>query len=185
MDMKLLKGIWSWTGSIVIAFVFVLIIGIFIFQPYKVEGHSMDPTLHDTERIYVLKLSHTFSYLPNYGDIVILDSRVDRKHTFKDDLLDNPLFHFIMGKGDDRSTYVKRVIGKPGDIVEIKDQKVYRNGVVLKEDYIKELMAADTAGKWTVPEKNIFVMGDNRNNSHDSRAIGFIPIDHVLGEKIL
>ncbi|WNQ10551.1 signal peptidase I [Paenibacillus aurantius] len=182
--MKWLKEIWGWVGSFAIAFVFAVLIGIFVFQPYKVDGHSMDPTLHDRERVYVSKLPHTFSYVPNYGDIVIIDSRVDRDRTFKDDFMGNPLFLLITGKTDDQVFYVKRLIGKPGDTIEIKSHQVYRNGQLLDEPYIKEAMNAPD-GKWTVPAKHIFVMGDNRNNSRDSREIGFIPLDHLMGKKIL
>ena len=89
--MNLLKQIWSWFGSIAISFILVVFLGVFVFQSTKVMGHSMDPTLHDSQRVYVSKLSHTFNYEPKYEDIVIIDSRVDLKRTFKNDLLDSPL----------------------------------------------------------------------------------------------
>jgi signal peptidase I len=181
--MAVLKKIWSWISTIGIAFVLSSIVGIFVFQPYKVDGHSMDPTLHDKQRVYVSKLPHTFSYLPNYGDIVIIDSRVDRNRTFKDDLLENPIVQLIMNKND-HTFFIKRVIGKPGDILEFKNQHVYRNGVSLNEPYTKEMMNDQSDKKWIVPANHIFVMGDNRNNSEDSRMIGFIPLDHVLGKKL-
>jgi signal peptidase I len=181
--MAVLKKIWSWISTIGIAFILSSIVGIFVFQPYKVDGHSMDPTLHDKERVYVSKLDHTFSYLPNYGDIVIIDSRVDRNRTFKDDLTENPIIQLIMNNHD-HTFFIKRVIGKPGDILEYKNQHVYRNGVILNEPYLKEMMNDQTENKWIVPANHIFVMGDNRNNSEDSRMIGFIPLDHVLGQKL-
>jgi signal peptidase I len=134
--------------------------------------------------VYVSKLAHTFSYLPDYGDIVIIDSRVYRGRTFKDDVLENPLFQLIMNTSD-RAFFIKRVIGKPGDILEFKNHHVYRNGVVLSEPYVKEMMEYQSVVKWTVPAQEIFVMGDNRNNSEDSRMIGYIPLDHVLGKKVL
>jgi signal peptidase I len=161
------KKMWSWISTIGIAFAVSSIIGIFIIQPYKVEGHSMDPTLHDKERVYVSKLPHTFSYLPEYGDIVIIDSRVDRGRTIKDDVLENPIFQLLLNTTD-HAFYIKRVIGKPG-----------------VEPYIKEMMQYESDQKWIVPENHIFVMGDNRNNSEDSRMIGYIPLDHVLGKKAL
>lgn len=80
------------------AFVITLFISVFIFQPYKVEGHSMDPTLHDQERIYVSKLQRTFSCIPEYGDIVIIDSRINRNRSLKDDIMEFPAFEFILGK---------------------------------------------------------------------------------------
>ncbi|MBC8081126.1 MAG: signal peptidase I [Gorillibacterium sp.] len=187
LSLKLIKEIFSWTTTLGIAIIISLVIGIFVFQPYKVEGHSMDPTLNDQERIYVSKLSHSFSYVPAYGDIVVIDSRVDRNRAIKDDLVEHPLVELVL-KGtmnSDHFFYVKRVLGKPGDVLEFKDHQVYRNGVPLIEDYIKESMDFVSDKKWTVPAKHIFVMGDNRNNSLDSREIGFIPLDHVMGIKKL
>ncbi|CAN7597328.1 MULTISPECIES: signal peptidase I [unclassified Paenibacillus] len=181
--MNVVKQIWSWFGSIAISFVLVVFLGVFVFQSTRVSGHSMDPTLHDSQRVYVSKLSHTFHYEPNYEDIVIIDSRVEMKRTFKNDLLDSPLLSLFV-RGDDKHVWIKRVIGKPGDQLELKDNQMYRNGELLNESYINEEMRANGNKKWTVPADHIFVMGDNRNNSMDSRVIGFIPIDHVLGKKL-
>jgi signal peptidase I len=182
--MTIIKIIWSWISTFGIAFALALFISIFIVQPYKVEGHSMDPTLHDQERLLVSKLPHAFSTMPEYGDILIIDSRIDRKRSFKDDVIEFPVFQFLSGTKD-HVFYVKRLIGKPGDVLEFKDHIVYRNGVALNEPYIKETMNYSSDKKWVVPEEHIFVMGDNRNNSNDSRSIGFIPIDHSMGKKIL
>lgn len=181
--MKVVKELRSWMGPIGIGFILSIFISIFVFQPYKVEGHSMDPTLHDQERIYVSKLSHTFSNLPDYGDIVVIDSRVNRERTFKDNIVEHPFFQFINGNTNEEIFYVKRVIGKPGDVLEFKDHKVYRNGEAIQEPYIKETMDFESDRKWVVPDNHIFVMGDNRNNSNDSRNIGFIPLDHLMGIK--
>ncbi|WNR46988.1 signal peptidase I [Paenibacillus roseipurpureus] len=174
---------WSWFGSIAISFILVVFLGVFVFQSTRVSGHSMDPTLHDSQRVYVSKLSHTFHYEPNYEDIVIIDSRVNLKRTFKNDLMDSPLLSLFV-HGDDKHVWIKRVIGKPGDLLEMKDNQLFRNGELLDEPYINEEMRANGNKKWTVPADHIFVMGDNRNNSMDSRVIGFIPIDHVLGKKM-
>ncbi len=179
-----IREIVGWIRSIGFAVIFALVLGIFVFQPYKVDGHSMDPTLQDQQRIYVSKLSHTFSYLPNYGDIVVIDSRVDRNRSWVDDVTNHPLVGLLIGTGEDHSMYVKRVIGKPGDVLEFKDNKVYRNGTALDEPYIKETMDYVSDGKITVPANHIFVMGDNRNHSTDSREIGFIPVDHIMGTMI-
>jgi signal peptidase I len=182
--MKTLYEIWSWVRSIGIAFIVAFCISVFVFQPFKVSGHSMDPSLNDKQFLIVNKFSHTFSYLPNYSDIVVIDSRVVRKRTFKDDLLEFPLVQFLTSSSD-HIFYVKRVIGKPGDTLEFKDHKVFRNGVALQEPYIKETMDYTSDQILVVPDKHIFVMGDNRNNSNDSRSIGFIPLDHVMGKKFL
>ncbi len=179
----MISRVRSWLSTCGMALILALFISIFAFQPYKVEGHSMEPTLQDQERIYVSKLQHTFSAVPDYGDIVVIDSRVERDRSFYDDVLELPVFQFLLGK-QDRIYYVKRVIGKPGDVIELVEHKFYRNGVELKEPYIKETVDNSTSEKWVVPENHLFVMGDNRNNSHDSRAIGFIPLDHNMGKKI-
>ncbi len=184
MGSKVIKEIWSWIRSIAIAFVLAFITSVFLIQPYKVEGHSMDPTLRDQERIMVSKLSHTFSQEPNYGDVVIIDSRVDRARSVLDDITENALFQLVTNKRQDSFLYVKRIIGKPGDEIELKDHKLYRNGTLVDEPYIKEEMTLVAQGKWKVPSGHVFVMGDNRNNSKDSREIGFVPIDHVLGSKV-
>lgn len=181
---KLGAEIRSWVGSIGAAIGCALLIGIFIIQPTKVMGHSMDPTLHDQQRIFISKISHTFNLEPQYGDIVILDSRVDRERTFADDLVEHPLISLFTHEEDNQTIYVKRVIGKPGDVLEFKNHQVIRNGEPLNEPYLNETMNYSSSEKLTVPTDHIFVMGDNRNNSKDSRNIGFIPIDHVLGKKI-
>jgi signal peptidase I len=180
---EMVKKLWSWVSSIAIAFILVVFLGVFVFQSTKVLGISMDPTLHNSQKVYVSKLSHTFSSLPDYSDIVIIDSRVDQERTFSDELRDTPLINLFV-RGDDKHVWIKRVIGRPGDVLEFRDHKVYRNGEVLNEPYIKEEMIFTSDKKWVVPEDHIFVMGDNRNNSMDSRVIGFIPLDHVLGKKM-
>jgi signal peptidase I len=180
---KVSAEIRSWAFSIGIAFVCALLIGVFVIQPTNVLGHSMDPTLHDEQRIFVSKLPHTFHVEPDYGDIVIIDSRVDRSRNLLDDLLEHPLISFFSEK-DDRIIYIKRVIGKPGDVLEFKNHQVFRNGEALDEPYLYGQMSFTSTQKWVVPDKHLFVLGDNRNNSKDSRNIGFIPLDHVLGVKL-
>ncbi|GIP13691.1 signal peptidase I [Paenibacillus sp. FSL R5-0527] len=178
---KWLKEIVGWGGSIALGFVLSMIIGIFVIQPYRVDGHSMEPTLNDKQRIYAWKFAHVLEKLPEYGDIVILDSRVDRSRTLLDDIKEHPLITWLSGSGQEDFFYVKRVIGLPGDTIEVKDGHVFRNGEQLDEPYIKEKMNAGAAEVWDIPDGYVFVMGDNRNNSNDSRSIGPIPLDHVMG----
>jgi signal peptidase I len=178
--MRFFREIRSWIGSIGLSVVIVLVIGIFVFQPYKVDGSSMEPTLKDSQRIYVSKLSNTFSYYPDYGDIVVIDSRVKRTRTIKDDILEHPIIQLVLGKKEERIFFVKRVLGKPGDLLTLDNGLLYRNGELLDEPYINEEMNPG-AGEWLVPEGHIFVMGDNRNHSTDSRDIGSIPLGHVMG----
>lgn len=167
----------DWIFSLIIALAAALFINIFVLQHIIVEGHSMDPSLHDHEHVIVSKLSHTVNRMPDYGDIVVVDSRTQRPRSIKDDLAE-PINNWITQQN---YVYIKRVIGKPNDVLEFKEGRVYRNGVLLEESYIKEPMNEITYRKITVPENSVFVMGDNRNNSNDSRFIGSIPLNHVLG----
>jgi signal peptidase I len=181
--MKWFKEISTWFSSITIGIALALIITIFIFQPTIVLGSSMEPTLYNNSRIYVSKLPRTLKYHPNYGDIVIIDSRIHRERTLKDDLMDSSLLKLFFGY-EEHNLWVKRVIGKPGDLIEFKNNRVYRNGKLLEEHYIKEAMINTPDQKIEVPPNAIFVMGDNRNNSRDSREIGCVPLDHVMGVKL-
>lgn len=182
--MNFFRECFDWINSVATGIIFALIINIFAFQPTVVAGTSMQPTLEDRDFIALSKLSRTFHRSPDYGDIVVIDSRVYRPRTWHDDLTD-PVFAFLnttkIVSNDRQYLWVKRVIGKPGDILEFKDGKVYRNGTALDEPYIKETMLYSSPKKIVVPDNNIFVMGDNRNNSADSRYIGPVPVDHVMG----
>lgn len=181
--MKWIRELLSWLGSMAAGVLMAFLITLFLFQPSKVHGSSMEPTLMPDERIYISKLPRTFSYEPEYGDIVIIDSRVNEERTFEDDLKDSAIYRWVTNARDDH-LWVKRVIGKPGDLIEFRNNQLYRNGVLLEEPYIKEEMKGIEDVKIQVPEGEIFVLGDNRNYSKDSREIGTIPLDHVVGKKI-
>lgn len=181
--MEILKKLWdivSMAGTAVILSIFITV---FLFQPFRVVGHSMDPTLQDQQRIYVSKIHYTLSINPSYGDIVIIDSRFNRERTFKDDIFESPLVNLFLQR-EVRFYHVKRVIGKSGDVFEVNQGKVYRNGQQLDEPYLNEPMNITPYQKWIVPEGYIFVMGDNRNHSDDSRKLGFCPESHILGKKV-
>ncbi|MDL2281046.1 signal peptidase I [Selenomonadales bacterium OttesenSCG-928-I06] len=184
----MLKEIIDWTYSIVIAFVAALLINAFLLQPTRVQGSSMEPTLINNDYLLVSKIPHTFKQEPNYGDIVIIDSRISKSRNIVDDISE-PLFTYLsitkLTTVSNRHVWVKRVIGKPNDVLEFKDGKVYRNNELLDETYTKdEEMRYRTDEKVIVEENTVFVMGDNRNNSSDSRFIGCVPYDHVLGKVI-
>lgn len=149
----------EWVQAIVIAFILSLFIKTFIFEVILVEGCSMKPTLHEKDRIIVTKLNYKLSK-PDRGEIVI----------FK-----NP--------DDMRLNYIKRVIGIEGDRIKIEDGVLYVNGEPVIEDYVQEPALQDFYEQ-TVPENTIFVLGDNRNESRDSRdpRVGFIPLQNVLGK---
>ncbi|MBC3898370.1 signal peptidase I [Acetobacterium malicum] len=149
----------EWIQSAVIAIVLAFIIKMFLFDFVMVQGSSMFPTLVEGDRLIVNKIGYTIGE-PDYGDIVILSY-------------------------SDSVEYVKRVIGKGGDTIEIKDMVVYRNGEPLSEDYINTDPYEDFS-EVTVPTGTYFVMGDNRANSSDSRysSLGFVERDAIDGKVI-
>ena len=175
--------LFDWIYSIVVALFIAMIIHIFLFVPTKVSGQSMYPTLNNGEYLIVSKISHVFRETPEYGDIVIIDSRTHRERSWMDDL-EEPMKNYIAifdRSSREHNVWVKRVIGKGGDTLAFKEGHVWRNGEKLEEPYINEPMEFSMDGSYTVPEGTVFVMGDNRNNSNDSRYIHPIPYENLVG----
>lgn len=176
--------VFDWIYAVVIALALAMVIHIFIMQPTRVSGESMENTLHNGDFLVVTKWNHVMRKAPNYGDIVIIDSRVRRDRSWKDDAIE-PLMTYLSVFHKESQTnhvWVKRVIGKAGDTLEFRDGHVWRNGQELQESYTKdETMNYSRTTPVVIPEGMVFVMGDNRNHSSDSRFIGPVPVDHVLG----
>ncbi|GGA67759.1 signal peptidase I [Ornithinibacillus halotolerans] len=165
--METIKGkneLWQWTKALIIAILIAFLIRTFLFTPVIVKGSSMEPTLHNKERMIVTKLGE-----PERFDIVVFQK-------------------------SETEDYIKRVIGLPGDRVEYRDDILYINGIPYEEPYLdtfKEEVDGPLTGSFTleetavgsevVPEGHLFVLGDNRQNSRDSRHIGAIPMDKVIG----
>ena len=167
---------------ILIAFGLALIIKTFIIQAFFIPSRSMVPTLHIGDRVIVNKFIYDFSE-PDRGDIIVFENpalpEADR----------NPLaaaWHWLIeGLGftsDPNKDFIKRVIGVPGDVVEIKNGAVFVNGQRLREPYISAQKDRSDMGPAKVEPEKVFVMGDNRPNSQDSRSIGQIPYDNIVGE---
>jgi signal peptidase I len=136
----------------------VLFIGInAVSARIRVESISMQPTLYEGDFVIVNKLAYKLG-TPSRGDIIIFHAPPDPTG----------------------EPYIKRVIGLPGDTVEVKAGKVYINGVPLREPYIKA--APDYQEAYHVPAGSLFVLGDNRNNSSDSHSWGPVPIQNVIGK---
>lgn len=125
----------------------------------RVENVSMKPTLLPDERLLVSKLAYRFGEVER-GDIIV--------------------FHFPANPSED---YIKRVIGLPGDQIQIRDGKVFVNGRELEEDYITTPVMYN--GEWVVPKDSLFVLGDNRNQSSDSHSWGFVPLQNVIGKALV
>ncbi|PTX64532.1 signal peptidase I [Melghirimyces profundicolus] len=187
--MKLIRTLFHWSISLLIAAVLSLLITTFLIEPAEVHGQSMMPTLQDNNYILISKLSHTLDQTPGYGDIVVIDSEIDRDRSLMREFKEASLYRLLTGREKAHNRWLKRVIGEPGDTLEFKNNKVYRNGKPLQEPYTMDPTTPPPRNaRWqkvTVPEDHVFVMGDNRDNSKDSRDIGPIPNNHILGKMIV
>jgi signal peptidase I len=148
---------------IAIALFLALFIRAFVAEPRYIPSDSMLPTLEVGDRLVVEKISYHF-HPPARGEIVVFDP---------------PQQLQIQGYAKDQA-FIKRVIGTPGETVQIQNGKVYLNSIPLKEDYIAEPPKYQMEAV-RVPEDQLFVMGDNRNNSNDSHVWGFLPKQNIIG----
>lgn len=169
--------------SIVMAFLIAIVIMAFLGRSYMVEGASMEQTLFNNERVLVEKVSYYVS-TPKRGDIVVFMN--PRQQKYGSWFLDT--FGFVKDifvVDMSARPYIKRIIGIKGDTVEVKSGRTYLNGEMLEEPYVGEEIWWDF-GPTTVPEDYVFVMGDNRNHSDDSRgSVGFLETGRILGKAVV
>lgn len=166
-------GLWSEMRSllrdIIFAGVIAILIVVFVVQPVRVEGQSMMPRLHDQDRIFVNKFIYP-----------LREWLGDREPIKRGDIV------VLLFPNDPSKSYIKRVVGLPGERVEIEDGKLMINGEVINEPYLDtEYLSHDsTPSPVDVKSHHYFVMGDNRNNSSDSRSWGLVPEKYIYGQAI-
>ncbi|RIL38259.1 signal peptidase I [Staphylococcus equorum] len=171
------KELLEWIASIIIAIAIIFVMSKFVASSYVVSGLSMYPTFDDKDRVVVSKISKTLHHLDN-KDVIV--------------------FH-----ENSKEDYIKRLIGKPGDIVEYKSDQLYVNGNEIKEPYLKynkdhkyiDTLTEDfkskdlksSNGKAQIPKDKYLVLGDNRQNSKDSRSeeVGLIKEEQIVGKVVL
>ncbi|MCT8136996.1 signal peptidase I [Anaerobacillus sp. CMMVII] len=166
---KIKKEIISWAQTLVVVLVLVVAIRAFLFTNYIVYGSSMMPTIQDRERVIINKIGYDVGS-PERFDMIV--------------------FH-----ATETTDYIKRIIGLPGDTIEFREDNLYINGELMEETYLNEMKEEYKTRSYTddfnlewltgekqVPEGHIFVLGDNRRNSIDSRHIGFISMDQIVGK---
>jgi len=159
----------EWIKDIVSAVIIAVVILQFI-MPTIVCEHSMEDTFYEKDFLFVYKLAYKFGNEPEYGDVIVFQSEIPNGSSGKNKLL------------------IKRVIGVPGDTISIDGATVYLNGKALDEPYTKDGYTLTHLAEVTVPEGCLFVMGDNRQNSADSREmqrIGFVDESTVKGKVVL
>lgn len=182
---KIIKEIKGWTLSILGAFFIVAFLNITVFAKVEVQQRSMEPTLYSGHQLIIDKLTYRFSE-PEKGDIIIFfkdkhkESLVDDVQVFLNNIKS------ILTKESVDVRFVKRVIATPGDEVDIKDGYVYVNGEKLDEPYlISETISGTFELPVKVPEGKLFVLGDNRPASEDSRDFGLIDYDQLEGKVLI
>jgi signal peptidase I len=142
------------------AFAIAMLVQAFLLKPFTVHQESMEPTLLEGDRILLSRLTYHFRD-PKVGDVVVFDSPLNES----EDL-------------------VKRVVGVAGDRMAVRDGDLYRNGVAVYEPYLSDQDFAGTMDDQVVPAGHVFVMGDNRDVSGDSRAFGPISVEQIIGEAL-
>lgn len=151
----------GWVKDILLAIIISFVMVVFLYQPVKVEGTSMQPELLDQERIFVNKFLYNFETI-HRGDIVV----------------------FWYPK-DPSKSFIKRVVGVPGDVVQIREGQVYINGQLLHESYVPTgYQDLDSYAPIRVKDGHYYVLGDHRNASNDSRSWGLVPRKFIYGKAV-
>jgi len=156
-----LRALRMWGRDLLFAVVVLFLIGLFLYQPVKVEGGSMEPGLEDQERIFINKLVYRLESIER-GDIVV--------------------FHYPR---DTQKSFIKRVIGLPGDRINISYGHVYVNGQQLLEPYVpSDYLDARSYPELVVPSNAYYVLGDHRSMSNDSREFGPVQRSYIYGKAV-
>lgn len=201
---NIIKEVVEWIICIVIAVIIAVLIRYFIGTPTVVKQTSMFPTLKQDQRLWLNRLPRTLKETPKRGEIITFEAPSSVYIPKEEADLNNPVakyenepkglfskftYYVLETKNyepvepKEKVSYIKRVIGLPGEHVQIKDGKVYINDVELEEPYLNENVYTDSLeGAFTdliVPENTVFAMGDNRSLSTDCRRFGCVPIEKI------
>ncbi len=157
----------EWIKDILFAVVIAVIVIQFI-KPTVVKQSSMEPNFYENDYLFVSKQSYELFGEPHRGDVVVVHSSL------------------VQDNGDEKML-IKRIIGLPGEVIDIKDGEVYIDGELLEEDYIKEDYTSGEIDGLVIPEGQVFCMGDNRRVSIDSRdaSVGCVKIEDIVGKVVL
>lgn len=192
--MSKLKDVIEWFFCIIIAIIIAILFRYYIGTPTIVKQPSMYPTLKENQRLWLNRIDRTTKTLPKRGDIITFEapstttlslsekeeSVIARYDNEPQSVLGKFLYYVLEM---DKISYIKRVIGLPGDHILIENGRVYINGELYEEDYLQPGVVTDNGKGYctdlTVPENTVFAMGDNRTQSTDCRSFGCIPLEKI------
>lgn len=189
-----IKDILEWVLCIVIALVIAILFRYYIGTPTIVKQPSMYPTLKEDQRLWLNRWGRTTKTLPKKGDIITFEApstttlslsekeeNVLARYENEPENIWAKFSYYVLEMH--KTSYIKRVIGLPGDHIVIEDGKVYINNTLLEESYLQPGVITDNGKGYctdlVVPENSVFVMGDNRSQSTDSRCFGCIPLERI------
>lgn len=191
---KKIKDILEWIACFIIALVIAILFRFYIGTPTIVKQPSMFPTLQENQRLWLNRWNRTIKKLPERGDIITFEapsttvlstdeiqkSQVARYENEPTSIIEKFSF-YVLENG--KISYIKRVIGLPGDHIVIKDNKVYLNNKEFSEPYLQPGVVTDNGRGYctdiVVPDNSVFAMGDNRTQSTDSRCFGCVPLEKI------
>lgn len=192
-NIELIKDIFEWIYCIVIAIVLALLVRYYVGTPTVVQMESMRPTFEEGERLILNRLAITLNQEINRGEVVTLEAPSSEYRSAAEANQNNPIAkyenqpqtifekftYYVLDIG--KRSYIKRIIALPGEHVQIENGNVYIDGQLLNENYLAANVktTSDIFTDFTVPEGYVFVMGDNRTKSMDSRELGCIPISKL------
>lgn len=197
---SVLRETTEWLICIIIAVALALVVRFYIGTPTIVQQTSMFPTLKENERLWLNRWGRTTKKMPERGDIITFEApsvtRVEEIdydnpvaiYNYEPQGLLQKFSYYVLESG--KRSYIKRVIGLPGEYIEIKNGSVYIDGEKLEEDYLQPGVVTDMVQgsrdnrfftNFTVPENCVFALGDNRTGSTDCRAFGCIPLEKIEG----
>ena len=154
-----MRAQWDTTSTILLSLLITLIVNTFVARAWVVEGPSMQPNLYYGQRVMMEKVTYQLFHGPRRGDVVVVNVP------------------------DSSEPLIKRVIALPGETIEMRDGRVLIDGEVIEEPWVKHTATRDFQAT-TVPPLHVFIMGDNRPDSRDSRAFGPIHIDQIEGRAL-
>ena len=168
-------------GLLLTALLIAVVIKTFLIQPFWIPSESMLPTIEVNDRVMVNKLAYNWGE-PQRGDVVVFrDPREEEIEESVPEAVIRSVLEAVGIRTRGRDDLIKRVIGLPGETVEVKDNQVIIDGTPIEETYLPEVFMPDEPAI-TIGDTEVFVMGDNRNASFDSRRFGPIPLEDLVGE---